>query len=158
MRQMWKSEKYARVISQWHLILLPVLQDKYDQMLEISRGKGKEELQRKWYVHNSGACHLRGQSDMSGRPIRWILWRWHCPIFNPCVDICVLLRCYPFRTTYSFMHYLVYITLKGKLKKSLPGVLILAQQWQTRPVSSEDTSLIPGLTQWVKNPLLWAAM
>ena len=45
------------------------------------------------------------------------------------------------------------------LKKFMLGVPVVAQEW-TNPTSiHEDTSSIPGLTHWVKNPvLLWAVV
>ena len=56
---------------------------------------------------------------------------------------------------HSFNKYLQTL-LKGSeiLYKQHWGVPVVVQQKQTRLVSHEDAGLIPGLTQWVKDPAL----
>ena len=47
--------------------------------------------------------------------------------------------------------------IKGVLKRVVWGVPIVAQQLKNLTSIHEDTGLIPGLAQWIKDPvLLWA--
>ena len=49
---------------------------------------------------------------------------------------------------------LFHFASKGKIKKHISGVTVVAQ-WLTNPTRNHEVpGLIPGTTQWVKDPAL----
>lgn len=65
------------------------------------------------------------EGSVSRRPLKWILWWWHCSIFNPWIGMYVYYVAILSELQTDLMHCLVHDMLKSKIEETSDIFLIL---------------------------------